>query len=192
MGLPAEKHGMSVEEFLIWEAEQPERWEFIGGEAFAMAGGSDVHNTISLNIAFALRSALKATRCNVFMTDMRLRLAADDAVFYPDVFVTCAEADRSRRQHKEEPALIAEVLSPSTEAYDRGQKFAAYRRFPGLQTVLFLAQDQAHVECYTRSATGGWLLTEVSGDNAALHLPALGFDLALTELYRDLPDKETA
>lgn len=192
MGLPAEKHDLSVEEFLIWEAAQPERWEFIGGEAFAMAGGSDVHNTIAGNAYIALRTALNGTRCNVFMTDMRLRLAADDTVFYPDVFVTCAEADRTRRQHKEEPALIAEVLSPSTEAYDRGQKFAAYRRFPGLQTVLFLAQDQAHVECYTRGAEGGWMLTEVSGDNASLHLPALGFDLALTELYRDLPDQETA
>ncbi|PKO56918.1 MAG: Uma2 family endonuclease [Betaproteobacteria bacterium HGW-Betaproteobacteria-21] len=191
MGLPAEKHAMSLEEFLAWEAEQPERWEFIGGEAFAMAGGSDVHNTIAGNTYIALRAGLNNTRCNVFMTDMRLRLGEDDVVFYPDIFVTCAEADRARRQLKEEPALIAEVLSPSTEAYDRGQKFAAYRRFPGLKTVLFLSQDQAHVECFTRSAEGGWLLTEASGDTASLYIPALGFDLALAELYRDLPDNET-
>jgi len=182
---------MSLEEFLAWEAEQPERWEFIGGEAFAMAGGSDVHNTIAGNTYIALRAGLNNTRCNVFMTDMRLRLGEDDVVFYPDIFVTCAEADRARRQLKEEPALIAEVLSPSTEAYDRGQKFAAYRRFPGLKTVLFLSQDQAHVECFTRSAEGGWLLTEASGDTASLYIPALGFDLALAELYRDLPDNET-
>ena len=188
MGLPAEKHVMSLDEFLAWEAEQPERWEFLDGEAFAMAGGTDVHNTISLNTAFALRNALRNTRCSVFMTDVRLRLAADDSLFYPDVFVSCAEADRARRQLKEDPALIAEVLSPSTEAYDRGRKFEAYRRFAGLRTVLFLSQDHAHVECFTRRDDGQWLLSEASGDTASLNLPALGCELALAELYRDLPD----
>lgn len=188
MGLPAAKRAMNLDEFLAWEAQQPERWEFVDGEAFAMAGGTDVHNTICLNTAFALRSALAGTRCSVFMTDVRLRLAADDSLFYPDVFVSCADADRARRQVKEDPALIAEVLSPSTEAYDRGRKFEAYRRFPGLRTVLFLSQEHAHVECYSRLDDGGWLLSEASGERAALHLPALGFELALGELYRDLPD----
>ncbi|HHW64056.1 MAG TPA: Uma2 family endonuclease, partial [Rhodocyclaceae bacterium] len=74
MGLPAEKHTMTLEDFLAWEVEQPERWEFFNGEAFMMAGGSDVHNAISLNTAFALREALRGTRCNVFMSDVRLRL----------------------------------------------------------------------------------------------------------------------
>lgn len=83
-------------------------------------------------------------------------------------------------------------MGQRAEKPERGQKVAVYRRRPGLQTVRFLGQDQAHVECYTRCAEGGWRLTEVSGDNASLHLPALGFDRALTELYRDLPDKETA
>ncbi len=116
MGLPAQKHKMTLEDFLAWEAEQPERWEFFNGEAFMMAGGSDVHNAISLNTAFALRQTLRGTRCNVFMSDVRLRLAESDDLFYPDVFVTCSDADRARRQVKEDPVLIAEVLSPSTEA----------------------------------------------------------------------------
>ena len=188
MSLPAAKRAMNLDEFLAWEGQQPERWEFVDGEAFAMAGGTDVHNTICLNTAFALRNALAGTRCSVFMTDVRLRLAADDSLFYPDVFVSCADADRARRQVKEDPALIAEVLSPSTEAYDRGRKFEAYRRFPGLRTVLFLSQERAHVECYSRVDDGGWLLSEASGGRAALNLPALGFELALAELYRDLPD----
>ena len=188
MGLPAEKHKMTLEDFLAWEAEQPERWEFFTGEAFMMAGGSDVHNAISLNTAFSLRSALDGTRCNVFMFDVRLPRAEDDNLFYPDVFVTCSDADRARRQVKEDPVLIAEVLSPSTEAYDRGDKFAAYRRFPGLETVLFLSQDRAHVECFTRGEDGRWVLSEASGDTARLALPALGFELALADLYRDLPD----
>lgn len=188
MGLPAEKHKMTLNDFLAWEAEQPERWEFFNGEASMMAGGSDVHNAISLNTTFALRTAFAGSRCKVFMSDVRLRLAESDDLFYPDVFVTCSEADSARRQVKEDPALIAEVLSPSTEAYDRGDKFAAYRRFPGLKTVLLLSQDRPHVECYTRGEDGYWILSEASGDSASLTLPAFGFELALAELYRDLPD----
>ena len=190
MGLPAQKHKMTLEDFLAWEAEQPERWEFFNGEAFMMAGGSDVHNAISLNTAFALRQTLRGTRCNVFMSDVRLRLAESDDLFYPDVFVTCSDADRARRQVKEDPVLIAEVLSPSTEAYDRGDKFAAYRRFAGLKTVLFLSQDRAHVECFTRGDDGRWVLSEASGETARLALPAFDFELALADLYRDLPDAE--
>lgn len=188
MGLPAEKHAMKLDEFLSWEAEQPERWEFVDGEAFAMAGGNDVHNTIAGNTYIALRTALRGTRCSVFMTDVRLRLAVDDSLFYPDVFVSCSEADRARRQEKEDPALIVEVLSPTTEAYDRGRKFEAYRRFSGLRTVLFVRQDRPQVECYTRQDDGGWLLSEASGDAGAIALPAVGFALALAELYRDLPN----
>ena len=192
MGLPAQKHKMTLEDFLAWEAEQPERWEFFNGDAFMMAGGSDVHNAISLNTAFALRQTLRGTRCNVFMSDVRLRLAESDDLFYPDVFVTCSDADRARRQVKEDPVLIAEVLSPSTEAYDRGDKFAAYRRFAGLKTVLFLSQDRAHVECFTRGDDGRWVLSEASGETARLALPAFDFELALADLYRDLPDAEAS
>ena len=181
---------MTLEGFLAWEAEQPERWAFFNGEAFMMAGGSDIHNAISLNTAFALRQTLRGTRCNVFMSDVRLRLAESDDLFYPDVFVTCSDADRARRQVKEDPTLIAEVLSPSTEAYDRGDKFAAYRRFAGLKTVLFLSQDRAHVECFTRGEDGRWVLSEASGETARLALPAFDFELALADLYRDLPDAE--
>jgi Uma2 family endonuclease len=190
MGLPAERLKMTADEFLAWEAEQPERWEFIGGEAFAMAGGSDVHNTIAGNLYMSLRERLRGSRCSVFMSDVKLRLAADDTVFYPDVFVSCDPADRARRQVKEAPVLIAEVLSPSTEAYDRGRKFEAYRRFAGLNTVLFLGQERPHVECYTRTADGDWLLTEAGGEEAVLAVRALGFELPLAELYRDLPVDE--
>lgn len=190
MGLRAQKHKMTLEDFLAWEAEQPERWEFFNGEAFMMAGGSDVHNVVTGNMYMALRIGLQHMRCNVFMSDVRLRLAESDDLFYPDVFVTCTDADRARRQVKEDPVLIAEVLSPSTEAHDRGDKFVAYRRFAGLKTVLFLSQDRAHVECFTRGEDGRWVLSEASGETARLALPAFDFELALADLYRDLPDAE--
>ncbi len=83
------------------------------------------------------------------------------------------------------------MLSPSTEAYDRGDKFAAYRRLAGLKTVLFLSQDRAHVECFTRGEDGRWVLSEASGETARLALPAY-FELALADLYRDLPDAEAS
>ena len=183
---------MTLEGFLAWEAEQPERWAFFNGEAFMMAGGSDIHNAISLNTAFALRQTLRGTRCNVFMSDVRLRLAESDDLVHPDVFVTGTDADRARRQVKEDPVLIADVLSPSTEASDRGDKFAAYRRFSALKTVLFLSQDRAHVECFTRRENGRWVLSEASGETARLALPAFDFELALADLYRDLPDAEAS
>ena len=188
MGLAAERHTMTLDEFLAWESTQAERWEFFGGEAFMMAGGSDVHSLVTGNAYMALRIGLRGKPCNVFMSDVRLHLAETGDLFYPDVFVTGSDADRARRQLEEDPLLIAEVLSPSTEAYDRGDKFAAYRRFPALATILFLSQDRPHVECYTRADAGRWTLTQASGADATLALPALGIELALAELYRDLPD----
>jgi Uma2 family endonuclease len=192
MGLPAEKLRLTAEEFLEWEIEQTERWELVDGECFAMAGGTDVHNTISLNLAFALRAAVAERRCSVFMSDMKLKIADDEAVFYPDVLVSCDEADRGRRQWKEAPVLIAEVLSPSTEAYDRGRKFTAYRLISSLTTVLFLDQTRPFVECYTRAGENEWRLTEARGTDSAIAIAALDFSLPLAGLYRDLPDESEA
>ena len=192
MGQPAEKIRLTAEGFLDWEIEQPERWELVDGECFAMAGGTDVHNVISLNLAFALRTRLSGNRCGVFMSDMKLKIADDETVFYPDVLVSCSEADRGRRQWKEAPVLIAEVFSPSTEAYDRGRKFTAYRHIPGLVTVLFLNQNRPFVECYTRVGDNEWRLTEARGADSAVAIAALDFNLPLSELYRDLPDEADA
>ena len=188
MGLPAEIIRMTADEFLSWEIEQPERWELVDGECYAMAGGTDVHNTICLNTAFVLRANLAGGRCSVFMSDMKLKIADDETVFYPDVMVSCDEADRGRRQWKEAPVLIAEVLSPSTEAYDRGRKFAAYRLIPGLKTVLFINQGRPFVECYTRAGDNEWKLAEARGIDNVITIEALDFSLTLTDLYRDLPD----
>ena len=103
--------------------------------------------------------------------------------------ITRRETAPGRRQWKEAPALIAEVLSPSTEAYDRGRKFAAYRLIPGLAAVLFLSQTGPFVECYTRVGENEWRLTEACGVDGVVNLAALDFSLPLAELYRDLPDE---
>ena len=189
MGLPAEKIRLTAEEFLTWEIEQTERWELVDGECFAMAGGTDIHNTVAGNLYVALRARLAGRRCSVFMSDMKLKIADDETVFYPDILVSCDEADRGRRQWKESPILIAEVLSPSTEAFDRGRKFAAYRLVHGLTIVLFLNQNRPFVECYTRVGENEWRLTEARGMDSVVTLDALDFTLPLAELYRDLPDE---
>ena len=183
MGLPAEKIQLTAEEFLAWEIEQTERWELVDGECFAMAGGTDIHNTIAGNLYMELRARLAGRRCGVFMSDMKLKIADDETVFYPDVLVSCDDADRGRRQWKEAPVLIAEVLSPSTEAYDRGRKFAAYRLIPGLTAVLFLSQSQPFVECYTRTGENQWQLTEARGADGVIAIALLNFDLPLADLY---------
>lgn len=187
MSLPAHKHRMSFAEYLIWEADMADRWEFIDSEPFMMAGGSDVHNTIAGNAYMALRERLRGSPCSVFMSDVKLRDDANECAFFPDVFVSCAASDRARRLDKAAPTLIVEVLSPSTEAFDRGKKFAAYRRFDELKALILLAQDEPYAECYVRAEGGGWLLTEASGLEAQIELAPLALELPLADLYRDLP-----
>jgi Uma2 family endonuclease len=178
----------TFEDYLAWEETQTERHEYIGGEVFAMAGGSTVHNTLSGNAYIALRSQTRGTPCRVYMADVKLQVEAVDASFYPDVFVTCSAADAGRRTVQEDALLIIEVLSPSTEGRDRGDKFAAYRLLPSLQTVLFVAQGQPHVEAFSRNADGSWTLHEASGLDAQLTCAAAErtFTFPLAALYAEV------
>ena len=178
----------TFEDYLAWEETQTERHEYIGGEVFAMAGGSTVHNTLCLNAAIALRSQTRGTPCRVYMADVKLQVEAANASFYADVFVTCSAADAGRRTVQEDARIIVEVLSPSTEGRDRGDKFAAYRLLPSLQTVLFVAQGQPHVEAFSRNADGSWTLHEASGLDAQLTCAAAerSFTFALAELYAEV------
>ena len=178
----------TFEDYLAWEETQTERHEYIGGEVFAMAGGSTVHNALSGNAYIALRSQTRGTPCRVYMADVKLQVEAADASFYPDVFVTCSAADAGRRTVQEDALLIVEVLSPSTEGRDRGDKFAAYRLLPSLQTVLFVAQGQPHVEAFSRNTDGSWTLHEASGLDAQLTCAAAerSFIFSLAELYAEV------
>ena len=182
----------TFEDYLAWEETQTERHEYIGGEVFAMAGGSTVHNTLCLNAAITLRSQTHGTPCRVYMADVKLQVEAADASFYPDVFVTCSAADAGRRTVQQDTLLIVEVLSPSTEGHDRGDKFAAYRLLPSLQTVLFVAQNQPHVEAFSRNADGSWTLHEASGLDAQLTCIAAerSFIFSLAELYADVAEAD--
>jgi Uma2 family endonuclease len=140
--------------YLAWEATQSERHEYFQGEVFAMAGGTENHNTVALNAAVALRSHLKGTPCQVFISDIRVQVAAVDAYFYPDVVVRCQPktASSGKAVSTDAPVLIVEVLSDSTATWDRGGKFAAYRQLPSLQEYVLIDPQARTVELYRRNA----------------------------------------
>ena len=175
---------MSFEAYLAWEAEQSERHEFLRGEVFAMTGARATHNTIALNIAIALREALRSTPCRVFIADMKLHAAAANASFYPDVFVSCDPRDRTADAElvQRHPQLVIEVLSDSTAAFDRGEKFEAYRSIDTLQAYLLVEQHRIHADLFLRNAEGLWVLHSM-GEGGAVNVLPLAVTLVASTIY---------
>jgi Uma2 family endonuclease len=141
---------MTLDEYMAWENAQPERHEFFRGEVIAMAAPRRVHAMAAQNTAAALHAHLKGSPCCVFMHSMKVQVD-NDAIFYPDVFVTCHEQDLKTDMVFRHPVVIVEVLSNSTQAYDRGQKFAAYRRLPSLKEYVLVDPDTQRVEVFRRN-----------------------------------------
>ena len=148
MGQAEPQLRFTAEDYLAWEALQTERHEYVVGEVFAMSGAEDRHVTVAMNVAMALRQHLSGSRCRTYITDMRLHVAAADAYFYPDVMVTCSDADRASPLVKREPVLVVEVLSLSTAAYDRGAKFGHYRRLPSLREFALIDPEARTADVY--------------------------------------------
>jgi Uma2 family endonuclease len=131
MGLPQPNGYLDPDAFLEWEKTQLEKYEYLDGQivqVYAMVGARDAHVTVALNVASLLRERLRGGPCRVYISDMKLRVEAANAFFYPDVFVTCDPRDRAEDTCKRFPLLVVEVLSESTAGYDRGRKFAVYRQ----------------------------------------------------------------
>ncbi len=184
MSSPAPTRLITVEDYLAGEAVSPIRHEYVAGEVFAMAGATEEHATIALNLAALLRAHVRGGPCRVYIADMKLRVATANAFFYPDVFVTCDPADAAEPLTKHHPRVICEVLSESTEAYDRGGKFAAYRGLESLSEYLLIDSRRRTVEVFRRQPDG-WLLAPVPPDGR-LGLASIGFDCALDALYEDV------
>lgn len=146
---------LSAEEYLAGEALAEFRHEYVAGEIYAMAGASERHNRITLNIAFQLRAKARGSQCGVFMNDMKLRIQQGECFYYPDVMLGCSQED-SHEFYKDQPCLIAEVLSPSTETTDRREKWLAYAQIPSLHYYLLVETNRRHVEFYQRSQQGQW------------------------------------
>ncbi len=141
------------EQYLKWEAQQELRYEYIEGEVYAMAGGTLAHADLAFNFASSLRSQLQG-RCKVRLSDAKVGMSDEGPFTYPDVSVTCDDRDRTAQKFARYPCLIAEVLSPGTEAYDRGGKFALYRRLDSLQEYVLMGSQVKSVEVFRRSDRG--------------------------------------
>ena len=187
MAYAVEKSAWTVEQFLIWENEQSERHEFVGGEVFAMTGARDRHNTISLNVAASLRSHLRGSPCRVYIADMKLHVLRENAVFYPDVLVTCHPHDLRPEAalEKQQPKLIIEVLSDSTAAYDRGEKFRVYRSIESLEEYVLIEQDRIYADIFRKDASGHWVLYPCEGGDPLL-LASVGLSMNMDEVYEDV------
>lgn len=183
--MPKAKPHFTPAEYLALEREAEIKSEYLAGEVFAMAGASRRHNLISLNIAGELRSRLRERPCEVYAHDMRVKVQASGLYTYPDVVAVCGEPEFEDEELDTllNPTLLVEVLSESTENYDRGVKFEHYRTIPSLREVLLVAQDSVHVVHYERQDDESWLLTETREPTDALELPALGCELPMGEIY---------
>jgi Uma2 family endonuclease len=171
---------MSLDEFLAWEREQPERYEFDGTAVTMMTGGSAAHVTIGMNLAFALRQALRGTPCRPFGSDMKV--IANGSIRYPDISVVCQPID-DRDDRLTEPVVIIEVLSPTTERIDRGRKKFDYFATPSVRQYAIVEQDERRVDLYTR-AEAGWTNEVITGD-LVLKLSSIGVELRLDTVYED-------
>jgi Uma2 family endonuclease len=182
---PAPNPRLNRDDYFRLEQEEDQRYEYLAGEVFAMAGGSERHALIGANTLAVLSNATRERPCRVYGSDMKLRIAAFDHFCYPDVLLLC-EAGRRHERYVEAPSLIVEVLSDTTAAYDRGLKFEHYRAIESLQYYLLLEQDRVHAEVFERLNAGAWKLVECSGLEAAIQLPRLDLSLPLAEIYRQV------
>ncbi|MCX7851962.1 MAG: Uma2 family endonuclease [Caldilineales bacterium] len=175
---------LSEEDYFRHEESADYRSEYRDGEIVAMAGATVNHNQIVGNLYTALRTRMERS-CRVFATDLRLFVKRHGFYTYPDVMVICGRLQFApgRMDTVTNPVLIVEVLSPSTEAYDRGRKFEFYRSLESLQEYVLVDQDRFLVEHYRRREDGTWLLTTCERPDDILHLPALGVDLPLAVIY---------
>lgn len=176
---------LTPEEYIAAERKATLKSEYLSGEIVARSGASDTHNLITMNVATGLYNQLAERGCRVYASDMRVGIGEGASYFYPDIAVTC---DRPRFEDDAfdtliNPQVIVEVLSPSTEAYDRGEKSARYRQLESLQKYLLISQDQVHVEHYLRQGKQ-WVLSEFSAPENVLPLVSIEAELSLRQIYR--------
>jgi Uma2 family endonuclease len=176
---------LTAEEYLEIERKAEYKSEYYHGEMFAMAGASFTHNLLVGNLVRELGQQLRSRPCSALPSDMRVRVSPTGLYTYPDVVVVCGEP-RFPDDQKDtllNPSLLVEVLSPSTEAYDRGRKFDHYQSIESLGQYLLVATDRIHADLYTRQADGPWLFTSASRMEDSLDLQSVGCRLTLADLY---------
>ena len=175
---------LTLHEFLDWENQQVERHEFYRGEVFAMVGGRRIHGRVVVNLGAQLNLQLRGSPCQVFSEGMKVQIA-DDTILYPDLFVTCDPADLATEMIFRAPTLVIEVLSPSTQGYDRSQKFALYRRLESLREYILVDPETQRIEGFRRGTDGLWVLHDMSQDEA-LECASISCRVALTDVFQGI------
>jgi Uma2 family endonuclease len=188
MGVAAQR--FTLEEFLGWEAIQPQRHEYWRGEVFAMVGGNRGHGRVVANLVRHLGNQLDGTPCQAFSEGMKVQVGRD-AVLYPDVFVTCDRTFVAEQAAFDAPILIVEVLSPSTQAYDRSGKFAIYRRLASLREYVLIDPQTRRIDLFRLGDDGLWNLLDMT-DEAELDLASVGCRIALVEVFKGMASGDDA
>lgn len=174
---------LSPESYLDFEAKSDIKHEYIDGEVFAMAGTTDIHNTIFLNLATLIRPQLRGSNCRLYAADIKARIETRNRFYYPDLLVTCDPRDQETPTYKRFPKLIIEVLSESTEAFDRGDKFNDYQTLETLEDYLLVNTQAQRVEHFHRQEQGWFLQTYTQG---SFTLANLNITLDVTSIYEDV------
>ena len=186
MGTALERGHMSEAEYFAAEERAATRSEYVAGEVFAMAGGSERHNRISGNVFVHLRAASRGHRCRAFMADMKLRMAAQRAFYYPDVMLVCDDADDHPHYKEERPCFIAEVLSPATASIDTREKWLHYRELPSLRYYLMVDSERVSARLLSRAGEARWQEQQLdAGEAVRIECGGLAVTLSLENLYED-------
>ncbi|MBD2663930.1 hypothetical protein B6N60_05074 [Richelia sinica FACHB-800] len=175
---------ITPEQYLALEEKSPVKHEYINGYIYTMAGASDPHVTVTLNIAFLIRNHIRGSGCRVFTSDMKTRIESINRFYYPDVMVTCDERDKANLVYKKFPCLIIEILSDSTEAFDRGDKFADYQNIETLQEYVLVNIKKPKIECFRRNSQGLWVLQSYT--ESSFDLQSINFHGNMDDLYEDV------
>jgi Uma2 family endonuclease len=176
---------ISVADYLAGERMSDIKHEYHAGEVFAFAGGSEEHNLIAANVLATLHTQLRRRPCKIYPSDMRVKIQRTGLYTYPDVVVVCGHPHFEDAEHDTllNPTVVIEILSPSTERYDRGKKFQNYRTIDSLAEYLLIAQDTLRIEQYIRQPDQQWLLSEAASLDATIELPSIQCTLALADVY---------
>ncbi|GAX37506.1 Uma2 family endonuclease [Nodularia sp. NIES-3585] len=177
---------VTPEEYLQMEEQSDIKHEYIDGYIYAMAGALDSHVTIAGNLFALLRNHVRGTGCRVYIADMKARIESLNRFYYPDVMVTCDQTDQETPAYKRFSTLIVEVLSDSTEAFDRGDKFADYQLLETLEEYVLINTKRQRVECFRRHHQGLWVLQSYTTEQKSFRLNSINFEATMAELYEDV------
>ncbi len=176
---------LTPEEYFAWEEQQRDRYEYLNGEVYAMSGSTINHSEISLNLSGMLKTHMRGSGCKVLNSDARVNIFETTHYVHPDLSVTCDPRDKTTKQFITYPCLIVEVLSPSTESYDRGTKFKRYRQNPSLKEYILVDSEAISIEIFRRTAQDTWqILNYQAGDSVELQSVDLTFPIEA--IYEDI------